>query len=165
MHTSPVLSVMLMTTMAAAQEPSCAAPAWHTVFDLDPAVGCPGDWVQTLPSNSSSSEPPVPVWSRGKTTSLAQVSAILFEGWSYSEIRGELVGHEMGTPDAFFRTENWRGERTLDDAYVDGVSIARWGSHNRVHVATYATGLSYVPSQISRGYKVNSRGGRAVPLL
>ena len=38
--------VALAGLIAATQEPSCDAPAWHTVFDLDPAAGCPGDWVQ-----------------------------------------------------------------------------------------------------------------------
>ena len=30
----------------AAAQLSCAAPAWHTVYDLDPSSGCPGEWQQ-----------------------------------------------------------------------------------------------------------------------
>ena len=143
----PHFEMFALLALVAAQQPSCESPSWHTVFDLDPSVECPGDWVQTLPSPGVLHEPPVPVCSRGKSATLAQVSAILAEGWTYSEIRGELVGHVMGGIDAF-RYESWRGENTIDDAYVDGIAIARWGARERIHVATYGVGLSYP----ARGY-------------
>ena len=69
-------------------------------------------------------------------------SAVLAEGYVYDAVRGKVVGYGMGSPDSF-RPESGRGEATIDDAYVDGVALARWTPGGRVHVATYAAGLSY----------------------
>ena len=81
-------------------------------------------------------------------TSYAQVSAIVAEGWTYSQIRGTLKSYVMGSPDAM-RNEPWRGSRTIDDAFMDGVTIARWTPTGRRHVASYTAGTSYTARHFS----------------
>ena len=142
----------------AAAQLSCAAPAWHTVYDLDPSSGCPGEWQQyVVPSQERDVAGDVPVCGRGPD--VFQASAILAEGWTYTKIRGAVLGYARGSPDSF-RTEPARYESGIDDAYTDGVSFARWttdldlatGSQRR-HVATYANGLSYAARGF--GYYIN----------
>ena len=132
----------------AAAQLSCAAPAWHTVYDLDPSSGCPDEWQQyVVPSQERDVAGDVPVCGRGP--GVFQASAVLAEGWTYTKIRGAVLGYARGSPDSF-RTEPARYESGIDDAYTDGVAFARWttdldlatGSQRR-HVATYANGLSY----------------------
>jgi len=122
---------------------ACAAPRWHTVFELNPSVGCPGDWVQVLPraAGGGSAAPAEAVCSRG-FSGLAQVSAMVAEGWTYNQLRGSVSSFVMGSPDAL-RLEPWRGEQGIDDAYLDGISLTRWTSRGREHVASYIAGLSY----------------------
>ena len=55
------------------------------------------------------------------------------------------TGYTMGSPDSF-RPEPMREattEPTIDAAYMDGVGLARFTSNGRVHVASYAAGLSF----------------------
>ena len=126
----------------------CAAPSWHTAVVLDPAAGCPGAWEQALPREGDlEGAPPEAVCSRG-TSGLAQVSAIVAEGWTYSQVRGTLKSYVMGSPDAL-RPEPWRGSRSINDAFMDGVTIARWTPTGRVHVAAYAAGSSYTARHFS----------------
>ena len=119
---------------------SCASPQWHTVYVLQPNRGCPGDWQQVTFEGGSAGE--LTVCGRGRRAAIAQSSAILAQGWLYSKVRGQLTARMMGSPDAF-RPESWRGLSTIDDAYMDGVAFARWGSGGRTHVASYAAGTSY----------------------
>ena len=60
-------------------------------------------------------------------------------GLNYSQVCGQLRGYQRGTPDAF-RPFFANSSRTIDDGYVDGVSIT-YGSPSRKHIWTYATGL------------------------
>ena len=53
------------------------------------------------------------------------------------QVCGQLRGYQHGTPDAFFPNPS----RTIDDLYVDGVSIT-YGSPSRKHIWTYANGVN-----------------------
>ena len=138
--------------MSAAQSASqgCVSPAWHSVFQLDPSAGCPGDWVQILPQPGAvdATTPPVPVCSRGYVRDVSQASAILAQGWVYNAVRGQVSAQAMGSPDSM-RSEPLRGQSTIDDAYLDGVSLTRWTPHGREHIASYAAGLSYTARHFS----------------
>ena len=61
-------------------------------------------------------------------------------GLDYSHVCGELRGYQLGTPDAFGHYNIDKG-RTIDDAYVDGVSIT-YGRSPRKHIWTYAVGVN-----------------------
>ena len=121
---------------------SCDNPQWVTAFQLAPAAGCPGNWLPTSIPGGAPGGANMTVCGRGKVLDTMQSSAILLEGWLYSKVRGTLTARMMGSPDSF-RPESGRGPTTIDDAYVDGVSFTRWSRSNRVHMATYAVGLSY----------------------
>ena len=65
-------------------------------------------------------------------------------GLVYSRVCGQLRGYQNGTPDAF-RSYNLNTSSSINDVYVDGVSIT-YGSTPHKHIWTYATGttLNYV---------------------
>ena len=78
---------------------SCTAPSWQSAFVLDPDVGCPGALEQVLPQPGDLvGAPAEAVCSRG-TSGSAQLSAIVVEGWTYSQIRGTLKSYVMVSPD------------------------------------------------------------------
>ena len=93
---SLALASLLLTATAAQSELSCSEPAWHTAFVLEPEAGCPGEWQQALPGPESTipvghafAGPPEAVCTRG-STGLAQLSAVVAEGWTYNQVRGSL---------------------------------------------------------------------------
>ena len=65
-------------------------------------------------------------------------------GLSYSQVCGQLRGYQFATPNAF---EPYYSNPllTIDDLYVDGVSIT-YGSAPRKHIWTYAIGLNLLYS-------------------
>lgn len=81
-------------------------------------------------------------------------SAFFALGHTYSRVRGAVQALSKGSPDAF-REEAGRssgGEPTIDEPYVDGVSITH-GAPRR-HIITYVAGLSYGQrGYSSHGYK------------
>ncbi|KAH8054910.1 calcium ion binding protein [Aureococcus anophagefferens] len=127
---------------AAAGALSCEAPTWLTVFELNATAGCPGDWRRLAVPSQEGGGGLAHVCGRGLVEDTMMASAVLAEGYVCDAVRGKVVGYGMGSPDSF-RPESGRGEATIDDAYVDGVALARWTPGGRVHVATYAAGLSY----------------------
>ena len=148
---TPKTLIVLLLSLATSEctgVTACAAAEWHTVFTLDPEVGCPGEWLQALPeAGLGDATPPEAVCSRG-ASGMAQVSAIVADGWTYSQIRGTVKSYVMGSPDGM-REEPWRGPWTIDDAYLDGVALSRWTTGGRVHVASYAAGVSYTARHFS----------------
>ena len=58
---------------------------------------------------------------------------------NYSRVCGQLRGYQFATPSAFGPYHANTG-RTIDDVYVEGVSIT-YGSAPRKHIWTYANGL------------------------
>ena len=99
---------------------SCANPQWHTAFELQPSVGCPGDWQATTIPDAGPGGTPLTVCGRGRRPGIYLSSAMLVEGWIYSKVRGTVTAREMGTSDQF-RPEPPRGAAAIDDAYVDGL--------------------------------------------
>ena len=59
-------------------------------------------------------------------------------GLNYSQVCGQLRGYQYGSPDAF-QTYYDNSSKTIDNLYVDGVSIT-YGSPSRKHIWTYANG-------------------------
>ncbi len=77
----------------------------------------------------------------GKGNSGRGCSSVTFEtlGVQYKKVCGRVIGYQYHSPDAFRRLD-CPSPCTIDDPYVDGVSITH-GSHPRQHVWTYAAGL------------------------
>ena len=58
-------------------------------------------------------------------------------GIPYSRVCGRIIAYQLGTPEGFSRDQN---QRSLDNAYVDGISITF--SHPRNHIWTFAAARS-----------------------
>ena len=76
----------------------------------------------------------------GRNGSGCQSTVFSTLGLNYSQVCGQLRGYQRGTPDAFRPYYN-NPSRTIDDVYVDGVSIT-YGSAPLKHIWTYANGLN-----------------------
>ena len=148
----------LVRSIDALCDGGCCAPEWHTAYTLVPEDGCPGEWMPlTVPGLGNEAGLNVTICGRGKRPTLAQASAVLGEGWTYTHVRGSLTSFAMGSPDAL-RAEAWRGESTIDDAYMDGVGFARFTSQGREHVASYTAGLAFN----ARGYSFCAQHRRSL---
>ena len=72
-----------------------------------------------------------------------------------TQVCGRVIGYQVGSTDAFNMQLNY----TIDDAYLDGVSITY--GEPRMHIWTYAAGLSNVVVFD----KINSLCPCAIPFL
>ena len=57
-------------------------------------------------------------------------------GVEYSIVCGKIIGYQVGSPDAFYQYHRHR-QTTIDETYVDGVSLTH-GSSARKHIWTFA---------------------------
>ena len=71
----------------------------------------------------------------GRTVNVGCTSLKFPIGYKYDHICGRASGYEKGSPDAFGHS----GGKSIDDDYVDGISITR--GYPRKHVWTYAAGV------------------------
>ena len=63
-------------------------------------------------------------------------------GIQYTHVCGKIIGYQQGSPDAFGPYYYNRG-RTIDDQYVDGISLTH-GHNPRKHIWTFAAALHEV---------------------
>jgi len=107
---------------------------WTKVETVNPVTGCPGDW-QLFPERTVCWAEP-----REGCSNLDEdrVATALFHVplASYERVRGNARGLQFGTTDGFWASG---AARTIDQPYVDGVSITV-GSP-RQHVWTFVAGL------------------------
>ena len=112
--------------------PQCGAGRWYKVVTLDAATdGCPSPW--SLQSSDGQ-----PVCGRGDVLSASgSCVGLTFStgGLNYSSVCGKITGRSSITPDALGGFGPVTPE-TIDDPYVDGVSITH--STPRVHIWTFA---------------------------
>ena len=66
-------------------------------------------------------------------------------GVKYKRVCGKIIGYQHSTPDAFGPYYYGRG-RTIDDGYVDGVSLTH-GQFPRQHIWTFANAVDEIRSQ------------------
>ena len=62
-------------------------------------------------------------------------------GFNYSKVCGRIIAYQYGSPDAF----GWTTGRTIDDGYVDGVSLTH-GQTPRKHIWTFAAAIDETKS-------------------
>lgn len=69
-------------------------------------------------------------------------SSVLFStfGIPYSRVCGSVIGYQFSSPNAFF-AHQYDSTLTLDDAYLDGVSLT-YGSSPRSHIWSFAAAIS-----------------------
>ena len=107
----------------------CGDGLWYRVayFDMkDPTQHCPS----TLREYTSNS---VRVCGQPVTSSQRSCHSTLYTtGRQYSKVCGRIIGYQYGSPDGF-------NGRTIDQPYVDGVSITYGTPRN--HIWTYTAGI------------------------
>ena len=114
----------------------CGSRGWRRVAYLnmsDPTQTCPPAWeLITTPRRTC-----------GRPSYAGQEScySAMFptQGIQYSQVCGRIIGYQVGQPGAFVAS----GEQTINDRYVDGVSLT-YGSP-RKHIWTFANALDEYP--------------------
>ena len=126
---------------------SCAASGrWKKVAQLDMSREdhvCPSNW--TFVSTS--------VRACGRTTKSPACDSAIFSvgGFEYSKVCGKVLAYQRGTPDAFDCCTNSEARRSLEQPYVDGVSLTHGQVGSRRHIWTFAAAVyeqkypNYVP--------------------
>ena len=110
-------------------------PGWTRVVEFDLNNGkedeCPSPWRRTEVDG---------VYMCQSTSDDPGCYSVVFptNGTEYTKIHGMMRGYQKGTPDAFKPFKH--NKFTINDAYVDGVSITL--ATSRTHVWTYAAGAS-----------------------
>ena len=95
----------------------------------DPSVQCP-DGEREVPS-------PIRTCRRKVNTNIESANYSSFR-IPYSRVCGRIIAYHYGTPEAFLGYNN-QGQKTIEDAYVDGISIT-YGWKPRHHIWTFAAG-------------------------
>ena len=109
---------------------------WKKVGSLDMTDStqqCPPSWAKIATPRASCSK---------KTAPLTCDSFVVgTSGASYQTVCGRFRGYQVGTPDAFGRCGSPSGaSNTIEDPYVDGISITYGAAGKRQHIFTYAAG-------------------------
>ena len=107
---------------------------WRRVVYLnftDPNTPCPFGWQLTSHSKRTC----------GRVSTSTSCDSVTFpvSGGDYTRVCGRIIGYQYWGPDAFYAYHTGR-ETTIDDAYVEGVSLTH-GSP-RQHIWTFAAGAS-----------------------
>ena len=115
----------------------CGGPGWRKAAYLDmsdPTQTCPPAWELITTPRRSCARP-------SDAIQHSCYSAMFpTQGIQYSQVCGRIIGYQVGQPEAFFAS----GGRTIDERYVDGVSLT-YGSP-RQHIWTFANALDEFPS-------------------
>ena len=126
---------------------------WKKVGYLDmsdPTQQCPPSWTKISSPRASCGK---------KTGASCESLAIGTSGTSYRTVCGRFRGYQVDSTDAFGRCGTVTTPNTIEDPYVDGISITYGSPGSRSHIFTYAAGYSEVSSTCS----CPCAGGRAAP--
>ena len=95
----------------------------------DPSQQCPHGWREI--------DSPIRTCRRQFNTSINSVT-YSSHGIPYSRVCGRIIAYQYGTPEAFLAySDPNQNQHTLDDAYVDGISVT-YGQNPRHHIWTFA---------------------------
>ena len=109
----------------------CGDGMWYPVASLDmtdPQQQCPTGWREYNESSVRACGRPV-------TNSLSCASVLYITGRQYNKVCGRAIGYQVGPVHGIFTN------RTIDQNYVDGVSIT-YGIDPHQHIWTYIAGLT-----------------------
>jgi len=108
---------------------------WTRIASLntsDETQQCPGDWI--LQTYSSDSEPRR-LCGRGSSDAGCLSAVYSTYEISYNHMCGRVIGYGYNSPDAF------HGPQTIEDPYVDGVSLTHGLPGARQHIWTFVAGV------------------------
>ena len=111
-----------------------------TNFDMtNPNQNCPDGF-----RLNTKNEPPLRTCGRpnSDTGSCRTSTTYPVYGVSYSQVCGRVLAYQDNTPDAFFQYPVNNPNRTIDDWYVDGITLTH-GSP-RQHIWTFAAAISEI---------------------
>ena len=103
----------------------------------DPCQQCPHDWREI--------DSPIRTCRKQVDTTINSVK-YSSHGIPYSRVCGRISAYQYGTPEAFLGYVG-QNQRTLDDAYVDGISVT-YGQNPRNHIWTFAAARGTISNQI-----------------
>ena len=116
--------------------PECGDGLWKRVAYLnmsDPLEQCPSAW-RLYSTNGIRA-------CRRPDTSRQSCPAVVYPtGQHYQRVCGRIIGYQVATPAAFSSAHADQQPTTLDDPYVDGVSVTH--GHPREHIWTFAAGIT-----------------------
>ena len=113
--------------------PNCGPGLWRQVFYLNVSnedQSCPGDW-NARPNNMSIS-------GCAGTPESCQSAFSGDINTEYNKVCGRLLGIGGGAPDAFFIHDVTN--TTIEDNYLDGVSVTHGANGSRTHIWSFSTG-------------------------
>ena len=119
---------------------------WNRIAILDmsdPTMRCPGIWREivnsTVPGLRACGG--VTLGDRACDSNVFPNSA----GIAYRQVCGRMVGYQLSAPDAF-RPYHEGSVRTIEGAYLDGVSVTHGSVGSRQHIWSFAVGESETSS-------------------
>lgn len=111
----------------------CKGVGWRPVVNLDltdSSVSCPDGWMLDMFTDGMTT---VRGCSRMDTSGGSMdIARFSNTGGLYNEVCGRINGFAFGSPEAFI------DGRTIDEVYVDGVSLTHGSPANRKHIWTFA---------------------------
>ena len=118
----------------------CSGPGWRRVAFIDM-----NDTNHSCPSGLRPISSPRSCGSSLYSTSQSCSSTIFsIQGLSYRFVCGRIVGYHYGTAYAFWPSLSEK--RTLENDYVDGVSLTHGRAGQRQHIWSFATGINNNPN-------------------
>ena len=117
--------------------PNCGPGLWRQVFYLNTSnedQSCPGNWIARLNNMS--------VRGCAGTPDSCQSAFNGDINAAYNKVCGKVIGIGGGFPDAFFIHDV--ASTTIEDNYLDGVSVTHGANGSRTHIWSFATGHRFV---------------------
>ena len=122
--------------------PNCGPGLWTQVFYLNVSnedQSCPGDWNEgTTMSVSGCAGADVSCQSAFSD----EINA------AYNKVCGRVSGIGSSSPDAFYRFIS--GQTTIEDNYLDGVSVTHGAPGSRTHIWSFGAGHPRFPFPVAR---------------
>ena len=108
---------------------------WRRIVNVNTSAGgdCPGEWRKAIHSNVSFCRVAI---SDSFSCSSANFST---NGISYQRVCGRARGYQKGDTLAFYGSDPFYNNRTIDEDYVSGLSIT-YSSNPRQHIWTFTSG-------------------------
>lgn len=145
--TEEIRTILQNSSIIRAQTPTggvsiadCGEGQWRQIAFINmtnPNYTCPNGWQLTSYSKRTC----------GRNLQGSSCESVSFStaGQEYNKVCGRIVAYQNGATVAFYPYSQ-NTARTLEDVYVDGISLTHGPPGSRVHIWTFAGGLTEYPS-------------------